>query len=366
MPPAATEPGVAGGAVSFRDRIIVFTGRLRSLSRSEATELVRGAGGLVRTAITRDTSFLVTGEAEPRTAALSNKLREVARLISEGAYVRVLAEAEFLRLAGIELAANLDDRYYTTADIRALYDLDGTVLRQLERLHLLRPVLRTNADRYYTFQDLLVLRQVQEGRASGATLVGIVRRLRLERRGQIRLCFEGGSPRVIEFRRPEQENWTAEDWYEVGCDCDENPGDFSRATLAYERALELDPHHVGALVNLGNVYYRLEQIDDARRLYERALAIDPQNPNVHYNLGNVYDDLEEFRTAIRFFDSALRLNPGNADAHFNLGLVHDRLGNVDKVRQHMMAYLRLEPDGEMAEIAREYLSLTGCEDGATV
>jgi tetratricopeptide (TPR) repeat protein len=106
------------------------------------------------------------------------------------------------------------------------------------------------------------------------------------------------------------------------------------------------------------------QIDEARRLYDRALAIDPQNPNVHYNLGNVYDDLEEHRTAIRFFESALKLRPGNADAHFNLGLVHDRLGNVEKVRRHMLAYLRLDPEGEMAETAREYLNLTACEDGA--
>jgi tetratricopeptide (TPR) repeat protein len=365
-PPVAAEPGASGSVLSLRDRIVVFTGRLRSLSHFEAAELVRRAGGVVRTTVTRDISFLITGEAEPHAAARSTKLREVARLIAEGAYIRVLAEAEFLRLAGIELAANLDERYYTAADIRALYDLDGKVLRRLERLRLLRPVLRTNADRYYTFQDLLVLKQVQEGRANGAALARTVRHLRLERRGQIRLCFDGGGPRVIEFRKPEQDNWTAEEWYELGCDCDEDPDDFSRATLAYEHALELDPHHVGALVNLGNVYYRLEQIDDARRLYERALAIDPQNPNVHYNLGNVYDDLEEFRTAIRFFQAALRLNPANADAHFNMGLVHDRLGDVDKVRQHMLSYIRLEPDGEMAEIAREYLSLTGCEDGAKV
>ena len=61
---------------------------------------------------------------------------------------------------------------------------------------------------------------------------------------------------------------------------------------------------------------------------------------------------------------AIRLRPESGDAHFNLGLVHDRLGDVEKVRQHMQAYLRLEPDGEMAEVAFEYLSLTSCEDGA--
>jgi tetratricopeptide (TPR) repeat protein len=167
---------------------------------------------------------------------------------------------------------------------------------------------------------------------------------------------------VLEFRHPAEANWSAEDWYAIGCQHDEEPGEFRRAIHAYERALDLDPHHVGALVNLGNIQYRLGIIEEARRLYEMALALDPQNPNVHYNLGNVFDDLAEYATAIRFFESALRFKPENADAHFNLGLVHDRLGNVEKVREHMQGYLRLDPGGEMADVASEYLTLTTSED----
>ena len=41
------------------------------------------------------------------------------------------------------------------------------------------------------------------------------------------------------------------------------PGEFRRAIHAYERALDLDPHHVGALVNLGNIQYRLGLIEEA-------------------------------------------------------------------------------------------------------
>ena len=369
LPQTEAMPGGAvavPGAVALRDRVVVFTGRLRTLSRSDASHLVRRSGGIVRDSVTRDTSFLVAGEGDgPGPALASRKLRSAERLNAEGGYIRIVGESEFLRLAGIEPAGALGERYYTASDIEDLYHLDRPVLRQLERLRLLRPFLRTNADRYYSFQDLLVLRQVHEAMAGGVSLGRIARSLLLERRGQMRLRFDAPGPaRVIELRRPEEDAWSAEDWYEVGCESDEEPGDLTRATLAYERALELDPHHVGALVNLGNVYYRLGQVDDARRLYERALALDPQNPNVHYNLGNVYDDLEEYRTAIRFFESALRLRASNADAHFNLGLVHDRLGNVDQVRFHMQAYLGLEPEGELVEVALEYLSLTAAEDGA--
>lgn len=368
MPLSGPGSGRCAAEAALRDRIFVFAGRLQSLSQADAADMVRRAGGVIRSSVTRDTSFLVAAEPHPfrgaGAAGESGKVRAAARLNAEGRTIRVLTEDDFLRLMGLEVATQLGGRYYTAADIRNLYELDSAALRQLERLRVVHPALRTHADRYYTFQDLLVLRQVHEARASGCSLTAIARRLRLERCGQIRLRFEDVESRVVELRQPEEENLTAEDWYELGCDCDEEEMDLSRAMIAYERALELDAHHVGALVNLGNVYYRMGQIDEARRLYDRALAIDPQNPNVHYNLGNVYDDLEEHRTAIRFFESALKLRPGNADAHFNLGLVHDRLGNVEKVRRHMQAYLRLDPEGEMAETAREYLNLTACEDGA--
>jgi tetratricopeptide (TPR) repeat protein len=362
------EPGPEG----VRGRVFVFTGRLHTLSRAAAAHLVRQGGGIVRGTVTRDTAYVVSGdaghEAAPaggeRGSIASRKLRAAEDLRAGGAEVRVLSEREFLGLIGFPAASDQSGNTYTANDVRALFNLGSSELAKLERMRLVRPVLRTHSDRYYTFQDLHLFRRVRAALDDGLSLAQAVRRLRLERQGQMTIHFESPPARVIPFRRPGEEEYSADDWYQMGVDLDEDPADLVRATHAYERVLELDPHHVGALVNLGNIHYRIGQVDEARRLYERALALDPRNPKVHYNLGNVYDDLEEFRTAIRFFESALRLNPGNADAHFNLGLVHDRLGDVEKVRKHMLAYVRLAPEGEMAEVAAEYLSLTACEDGA--
>lgn len=366
---AQDSPGA--GPEGVRGHVFVFTGRLHTLSRAAAAHLVRRGGGIVRGTVTRDTQYVVSGdagrEAGPagggRGAVASRKLEAAEDLRAAGAAIRILEEREFLGLVGFAAAGHAG-RNYSASDVRVLFDLSPNELAKLERMRLVRPVLRTHSDRYYTFQDLVLFRQVRAALDRGTSLAQAARRLRLERQGQMSLHFESAPPHVIPFRRPGEENYSAEDWYQIGVEIDEDPADFVRATHAYERALELDPHHVGALVNLGNIHYRTGQIDEARRLYERALALDPRNPKVHYNLGNVYDDLKEFRTAIRFFEAALRLNPANADAHFNLGLVHDRLGDVEKVRKHMLAYLRLAPEGEMAEVAAEYLSLTACEDGA--
>lgn len=360
------------GIEGVRGRVFVFTGRLHTLSRATAAQLVRQGGGIVRGTVTRETDYVVNGDAGhdeaagsgERAALRTRKLRSAEELRAAGAALSILEEREFLGLIGFAASADQAGRHYTASDVRTLFALGPNELAKLERMRLVRPVLRTHSDRYYTFQDLVLFRAVRSALDRGTSLAQAARRLRLERQGQMSLHFESAPPSVIPLRQPGEEDYSAEDWYQLGVQIDEEPADFARAAHAYERALDLDPHHVGALVNLGNVHYRTGQIDEARRLYERALALDPRNPRVHYNLGNVYDDLEEFRTAVRFFESALRLNPANADAHFNLGLVHDRLGDVEKVRRHMLAYLSLAPEGEMAEVAAEYLSLTACEDGA--
>jgi tetratricopeptide (TPR) repeat protein len=363
MPPSGPGPHRLSG------QTFVFAGSLRSLSRREAAALVEAAGGEVRSRVTRETRFLVAGEGRgerAERALMGRKQRLAERQSAGGGAIEILDEHGFLALFGVEATATVAERFYRAADLQALYRLSPRVLRALEQMRILRPVLRTHADRYYAFGDLLILREVSGAMARGTSLGRIARRLRLERQGQLKLRLEtgpaAGPAQVLEFRHPAEVSWSADDWYAIGCQHDEEPGEFRRAIHAYERSLDLDPHHIGALVNLGNIQYRLGLVEDARRLYEKALALDPQNPNVHYNLGNVFDDLAEYATAIRFFEAALRLRPENADAHFNLGLVHDRLGNVEQVREHMLAYLRLDPHGEMADVASEYLSLTTSED----
>jgi tetratricopeptide (TPR) repeat protein len=226
---------------------------------------------------------------------------------------------------------------------------------------LISPILRTNAERYYTFSDLLLFRRIHESLENGGSLGRIIRRMLQGRAGQIALPLEVAQAQVVSLDNGPEMTWNADDWYNLGCDHDDDPAEIHEAVEAYRRAINLNPYHIGALINLGNLTYDLGNIDEARRLYERALACDPDNSIAHFNLGNVYDDLGEYENAIRYFVTAIRLRPDNSDAHFNLGLVYDRLGEVEKVRQHMRAYLRLNPEGDMSEVAREYLQLT--EDG---
>jgi DNA ligase (NAD+) len=78
---SAVKPGALSG------KVFVFTGTLAGLTREEAAEWVRAAGGIVRENVSRQTSYLVAGEGA------GAKLTEAQRLA-----VPIIDEAELRRL----------------------------------------------------------------------------------------------------------------------------------------------------------------------------------------------------------------------------------------------------------------------------
>jgi hypothetical protein len=85
-----------------------------------------------------------------------------------------------------------------------------------------------------------------------------VQGLRADDAGQLALDFapRATPARVLPFRLPRPEAAeSAEEWFDRACGLDEDPATAAEAQTAYERALELDPGYVPALINLGNVHY---------------------------------------------------------------------------------------------------------------
>lgn len=85
--PEATRSDVNDSA--FSGKTIVLTGRLSSLSRDDAGELVRRLGGKVAGSVSKNTDYVVAGEDA------GSKLRKANEL-----GIRILDEEEFLALAG--------------------------------------------------------------------------------------------------------------------------------------------------------------------------------------------------------------------------------------------------------------------------
>ena len=382
----------AGSA--FTGHTVVFTGKLSSLGRREAQALVERLGGLAASEVTARTTMLVVGaegfassvacaldsDAKLGQPEKSNKLRKAEDVNAKSpGHVKILDEDEFCRLGGLRSNESLEQHYHSLRRIRELYPLVSEPrLRHLEAWGLIRPVVRTNADTYYSFSDVAVIKQVNDELRQDGSFRGVVRRQLAAREGQLALNFatargDARPAKVVALRRratskidvPEvgpprfygdsPQTAVAAPFFLEGSELDEgSTADRERARAAYRKALLLDPNLVPAIVNLANLHYAQDELVEAHALYARALNLDEDCFEAHFNLGNIHHDLGRYDAAVGYYFEALRLNAGYADVHFYLAVTLEKMGRSDNAKRHWRAYRQLAPDGEWVDLAREF------------
>jgi tetratricopeptide (TPR) repeat protein len=355
---------------SLADHVVVFTGKLSSLGRKEAQALVMRLGGSAADEVTARTTMVVVGAEGTTTADKSQKLRKAEEL-----KVRVVSENDFCRMVGIQPPEELKQQYYSQRDLLGMYPgLREDHLRYLQKWGLIRPVQRTNTDTFFSFADLLVIRQVSAEVAT-APFRAILRSLQAARSGQLAFDFriDAEPARIIKLKKPrpkeplEDRNTTmgiagqplppqslAEEYFLRGSTLDVDAARHQAAANWYRKALEIDPYLVPALINLANIHYGRDELAEAQALYERAIGLDPDFFEAHFNLGNIYHDLARFQEAAMCYRTALSLNPQYADAHFYLAITLEKTGHSAEAKPHWRAYQQLAPNGEWVELAREF------------
>ena len=98
----------------------------------------------------------------------------------------------------------------------------------------------------------------------------------------------------------------------------EAEGDPVRAAKFYERAVELDPRHTGALFRLGFLNDLQGNDDDAIGYYERCLKYPPIGKGVLYNLGVLYEDNDQYDKAVDCFRRLHKADPRDERAQLFL------------------------------------------------
>lgn len=280
---------------------------------------------------------------------------------------------------------------YRHRDIRSLYPaVTDNHLRYLAKWGLLRVAAGPRDAREYSFTDLLTIRHVSAELEKGTALRVILRALLAERQGQLELDFHAHSgpdtPRAkvvaLAARKgakkglgsagsasplqagaaspgypfADPQSALAARYFVEGSRLDD--GDerkMEQAAAAYRKALVIDPELVPAIVNLANLHYARDEIIEAQALYERAIGLDPDCFEAHFNLGNILHDLARYDSALVCYRDAVELNPGYADAHFYLAVTLEKTGRSPDAKVHWKIYQDLAPEGEWAELAREFL-----------
>jgi hypothetical protein len=372
------------GVRGFAGEVVTFTGRLLTLSRKRAAEVVTQLGGVTETDVTPRTTMLVVG-ADALGAAASGETegerpdprarRAADRLNQAGARVHVVDEDVFCERAGLVSPSTLRSQYYAYRAIRGRYGfVRDEHLRYLEKWGLLRSIVRTPGETWYGFADVAVIKQANDELSRGVGVRAVLRALIAERSGQLALDFHprrDSTPSVVRLpaRSPRPASTRTPGPHKVATvDLDAAEEHFAEASrldtgdqalrplamAAYRRALLLAPQLVPAMVNLGNLHYAEDHFPEAQALYFEAALTDPDCLEAHFNLGNLQHDLGRFRDAELCYREALRVDAQFADAHFYLAVTLEKQQKSAEARPHWRRYLELAPAGEWAELAREF------------
>tara|TARA_B100000029_G_C17574432_1_gene957708 strand:- start:826 stop:1950 length:1125 start_codon:yes stop_codon:yes gene_type:complete len=357
---------------SFRGHYVAFTGKLSSVGRREANALVGRLGGIFQQEVNARTTLLVVGDES--VDEKSNKLRKAEELNQQSpGSVSIIPEEEFCRLTGLRSRESLKKFYHERRQIQERYPLiRDEHLRYLRKWDLIRPVIQTNSDSYYSFGDVTVVKRVYEELSQGVSFRGAVRAVLSGQDGQLSLDFnamrsESQQAKVVlldELKQKsskkinkDQESPTklAAQFFHEGSSLDEGPdADSERAAVAYRKALLLDPSLVPAIVNLANIHYAQNQLVEAQALYEQALTLESDCFEAFFNLGNIHHDLGRYLKAVEYYREALRFQNAYADAHFYLAVTLEKMGLSADAKPHWKTYQQLEPEGEWVDLARQF------------
>lgn len=268
---------------------------------------------------------------------------------------------------------------YTTRDVARLLEIPEHEVRAYARAGLVEPERGPRGAYHYTFRDLVLLRtarslgdaHVPHSRIRRA-LEALRLRLPEERQlselriravgdeivvddagaswnpdsGQLQIGFDIGElrTRVRELPRAQAEPTVevvrdADAWFEHGVEVES--ADSEQARRAYLRAIELEPLHADALVNLGRLLHEIGDVAGAAERYRRALAARPGHATAAYNLGVALEDIGRVEEAIDAYRAALRVDDSLADAHYNLAGLYQRQGDRPAALRHLKQYRSL-------------------------
>lgn len=124
--------------------------------------------------------------------------------------------------------------------------------------------------------------------------------------------------------------------------------DLPGAAYHFKEVTRLDPLRAGAYINLGAVYNRLNQLDEAIPILRRGIQLDMNRAEGYYNLGLVYRRKGQTELAIQAYREATRVNPRFADAHYNLGNLYMEREQFGLAIAHYRQTLELRPNWEKA------------------
>jgi eukaryotic-like serine/threonine-protein kinase len=111
----------------------------------------------------------------------------------------------------------------------------------------------------------------------------------------------------------------------------------------YKKAIDLNPKYAQAHNNLGTALQAKKKLDEAIAEYKKAIDLDPKYANAHYNLGYVLHQKNQLDEAIAKYKKAIELDPKHAKAHNNLGIALRAKDQLEDAIAEFKKAIELDP-----------------------
>jgi tetratricopeptide (TPR) repeat protein len=130
-----------------------------------------------------------------------------------------------------------------------------------------------------------------------------------------------------------------------------------QALSSYERAAEVDSTHVGVKLNMGSLLADLGQFESSIHQLTTAFELEPENVLVAATLGSAYYGHRQYTQAVDMYRVALEIDPENIEAHFNLGVAFADVQMFDEAIREWEQVIAIDAGSQAAVISRENIAM---------
>ena len=147
-------------------------------------------------------------------------------------------------------------------------------------------------------------------------------------------------------------------WHQLMGDIAAAKGDDGNAIEEYRAAVLLKPSLPNLHYSLGHLLWKDLKVPEARVELEAELASNPHHSGALTDLGDTYLLEHQPEKALPYLNSALAADAGNSDIHRDLGTAYSELGDYRKAEEELKIAVTADHDGSVHyKLARAYQAL---------
>lgn len=154
-------------------------------------------------------------------------------------------------------------------------------------------------------------------------------------------------------------------WHQLMGDIAAAKGDDGKAIEEYRAAVLLKPSLPNLHYSLGHLLWKDLKVPEARIELEAELASNPHHAGALTDLGDTYLLEHQPEKALPYLNSALAADAGNSDIHRDLGTAYSELGDYRKAEEELKIAVTADHDGSVHyKLARAYQALGDKENAS--